>query len=217
MSSIDHFVNFLFDEKRKLSSKATVVLFVILAVIVIDNILGFSFSFSTDKKIEQVQKLNIMLQDSATDSTTKIFVLKTRSEIMERKNIVVKALSILYSNKQIDTLRTTSINHPQISKDQNQAKKSNFWFNTSASGLYFICSILMIPVFIFSDKKTPLSQRLATGIAITISCALIGLFFIWILSFIPQIATSTWVWNYILNSLFQIGSLLIFYYLGDKT
>lgn len=52
MSYIDKITDFLLDEKRKLSSKATVLVFVILGVLFIDNILSFSYSYRSDKKIE---------------------------------------------------------------------------------------------------------------------------------------------------------------------
>ena len=215
MSYIDHITAFLFDEDRRLSSKAAVVVFVILAIVFVDNILGFSYSFSSDKKIEQVQKLNLILKDSTTDSTTKAFALNLRSQIIERKNVVAQTLSF-FRGKSNNTIKHQTNNPPAIPKAIESSIKNNFWFNVSASGIYFLLAVIMIPLMLFTDKTTSFSQRLATGIATTISFVLFALFFIWVLGLIPQITNSTWVWNYIINFLIQIITMGLLVYVGQQ-
>lgn len=203
MSYIDHFINFLFDEDRRLSSKAAVVVFIVVAIVFVDNILGFSYSFSLDKKIEQVQKLNLILKDSTTDSTTKSFAINLRSQIIERKDIVSQTLSF-FRGKSNSVIKHHANNPPATPRAIEVSIKNNFWFNISASGIYFLLAIIMIPLMLFADKTTSLSQRLATGIATTVSFILFALFFIWVLGLIPQITNSTWIWNYLINFIIQV-------------
>jgi hypothetical protein len=206
MSYIDHFTEFLFDEKRRLSSKAAVVLFIVLAICFVDNMLGFSHSFNIDKKIGQVQKLNAILKDTTIDSTTKAFALSLRSEIIERQNIAIQTLS-LFRGKSNNSIKYQPNNSRANAKPINETIKSNFWFNVTASGIYFLFAVLMIPLMLVADKTTSLAQRLATGVVTTISFVLFGLFFIWVLSVIPRISSSTWLWNYILNFMIQAGMI----------
>jgi len=218
MSYIDHFTEFLFDEDKRLSSKAAVVVFIILAIIFVDNILGFSYSFSSDKKIEQVQKLNLILRDSTTDSTTKVFALNLRSQIIERKNIVNQTLSF-FRGKSNNTIKHHANNPPANAKPNEpliSSIKNNFWFNVTASGIYFLLAIIIIPVMLFTDKKTSFTQRFATGIATAISFVLFALFFIWVLGLIPQITNSTWVWNYVTNFLIQAAVIGLLVYVGQQ-
>lgn len=215
MSYLDHFSEFLFDERRRLSSKAAVVLFIILAILFVDNILGFSHAYTADKKIEQVQKLNAILKDPTIDSTTKSFALSQRSDIIRRQNIINQVLS-LFRGKSNNSIKHQTSNPPANAKPNDVSIKNNFWFNTTAGGIYFLCAIIMLPIMLFTDKNTSFPQRLATGITFTIVFVLFGLFFIWMLDFIPQLSKTTWVWNYIINFLIQIGILTLLVIAGQQ-
>lgn len=215
MSYIDHFADFLFDERRRLSSKAAVILFIILAVLLVDNLLGFSYSFAIDRKISQVQKLNTIIKDPSVDSSTKMFAINLRNRIIDRQDIVSQALSF-FRGKSNNSIKHQANKPTATAKPIDVSIKNNFWFNFSASGFFFLLAIIMIPLMLFADKTTSFIQRLGTGIATTFSLVLFGFFFIWLLGFIPQISNSTWVWNYILNGLIQILMSFLFFYLGQK-
>jgi len=212
MSYIDHFTAFLFDENRRLSSKAAVVVFVFLAILLIDNILGFSYYFNTDKKIEQVQKLNYIIKDATSDSNTKAFALQLRSEIIDRENVILQTFSF-FRNIKWKSSRNAQISIPKETDKTNESViRNNFWFNISAGGLYYLLAIIMIPLMVFTDKTTSFLQRLATGILTSALFFAFGWFFYWVCNFIPQLSKSTWAWNYILNILIQVifvGLLLI--------
>lgn len=208
MSYIDHIVEFLFDEHRRLSSKAAVVVFVILAILFVDNLLGFSHSFTTDKKIEQVQKLNTILKDSTTDSTTKAFALGLRTDIIRRQSIVNKTLSLLQGRSNSSIKHQTN-NPPTNANPNDVAIKNNFWFHLTAGGLWYLLAALMLPGMILTDKTTSLIQRIATGLLAAALFFGFGWFFYWLCSFIPQIAKTTWVWNYIINFILQALLVII--------
>lgn len=206
MSYIDHITEFLFDEHRRISSKAAVVLFIILSIIFVDNYLGFSFHYNIDKRIEQVEKVNKILSDSLVDSTTKAFALNVRSEIMERKNAVDYLFSFFRGKS--NTVIKHQANKPPDNPKNNDpiipSIKNNFWFNISAGGLYYLLAILMLPVLIFTDKTTSLPQRVGTGLVAALLFFGLGWFFYWVCTFIPQISDTTWAWNYIVNAIIQI-------------
>ena len=210
MSYIDDLSKFLFDKERQLSSKAAVVFFVILAIFFIDNILGFSSSFSTDKKIEQVQKLNSIIKDTTIDSTTKIFALNLRSQIIERKNVIIQIMSFFH-NKPNNSININTHNNIPSSgtKPDNISIKNNFWFNISAGGLYFLLTIVTLPIMLFIDTATSFSQRLATSIITSFSILLMGLFVIWVCALIPQVSNSNWLWNYLINFAIQITIIFL--------
>lgn len=215
---IDHITEFFFDEDRRLSSKAALVMFIILGVLFVDNYLGFSYNYNTDRKIEQVEKINALIKDTSVDSTTKSFALNIRSEVINRKNSVDYLLSLFRGKSNISIkhqdnipIDTAKNNDPIISPIKN-----NFWFNISAGGLYYLLAIIMIPMMLLTDKHTSFSQRLATGIASTISFVLFGLFFIWILGLIPQVTRTTWIWNYIINFTIQSTTIWLLVLLGQK-
>lgn len=51
MGAFEGFFNFLFDDKKQLSQKAAVVVLVIIAIVAVDNLLGFTYYYNTEKKI----------------------------------------------------------------------------------------------------------------------------------------------------------------------
>lgn len=214
MSYIDKITDFLLDEKRKLSSKATVLVFVILGVLFIDNILSFSYSYRSDKKIEQVKKLNLVINDVTSDSTTKAFALDLRTETIRRKNIIDYFLSLLSSNADIKFNNMVSAQIENISEPG--PIKNNFWFYISAGGIYFLLALLIIPLMFLNDKIPSIFQRIATGISTSISFVLLGMFFIWCDSFIPLISKSTWFWNYIINLIIHSTLIILMIYLQVK-
>lgn len=216
MSYIDHITYFLFDENRRLSSKAAVVVFIVLAIFLIDNILGFSYYFSSEKKIEQVQRLTTIIKDATSDSTTKAFAIELRSEIIDRENVVTQSLSF-FRNIKWKSSKKHLANIPKNPVKTNESIiKNNFWFHFTAGGLYYLLAVLMIPIMIFTDKTTSFSQRLATGILTAVLFYGFGLLFYWICNLIPQISKSTWIWNYILNLIIQIIVIGLLVAAGQK-
>jgi len=200
---IDHITEFLFDENRRLSSKAAVVFFVVMAIILIDNVLGFSYYYSTDKKIEQVQKLNSIIKDTTSDSTTKTFALHLRSEILERENAITQSFSFLRNIKWTSSKKEHTIAAKEIVKPKELIIKNDFWSHLTAGGFCYLLAILILPVVVFTDKKTSLPQRIATGILGAVLFFSFGWFFYWLSNFIPQISKTTWLWNYLINLAIQ--------------
>ena len=204
-SYIDHITEFLFDEHRRLSSKAAVVVFAFLTILLIDNVLGFSYYFSIDKKVEQIQKLNSIIKDSTTDNTTKTFAINLRSEILKRENIINQSFSFFRN------IKLPSSKKDQINPTNDPAKtidvsiRNNFWFHITAGGIYYLIAILALPIMIFRDKKTSLPQRIATGILAAALFFGFGWLFYWLFNFIPQVSTTTWIWNYIINLVLQFS------------
>lgn len=204
MGYFDAFVQFLLDEKRRLSSKAAVSVLIVVGILVVDNILGFSYYHSNNNKIDQLQKLNSILQDTKVDSTTKVFATNLRSEVIGRNNIFTRAFNFLWGKS------STSLNEDARTKEV--ADKNEFWFNLSAGGVYFLLAFITIPVFLITGEKAAFIRRLATGITSAVSLFLLGLFMIWIGQLIPQISSNTWIWNYIINFFIQVFIISFLWY-----
>lgn len=215
-SYLDHITEFLFDENRRLSSKAALVVFVVIAVIFIDNILGFSYYYNIEKKVEQVQKLNSLIKDPTTDSTTKSFAIVLRSEILERENMINHVVLFFRNMKWSQSKDIQTNKNKTTQAIINTVEKNSFWFHLSAGGLYYLLSLLMIPIMVFTDKNTSLPQRIATGILAGAVFFSLGWLFYWLCTFIPQISSVTWFWNYTINFILQLFILGLLIISGSK-
>ena len=88
MSWIDNIAEYLLSERPKLTSKALLVLFSMFIIYFVNSVLGFSYYYSNEKKLEQVRKLNEMISDEKSDSTARMFAIKLRREIIERQDCI---------------------------------------------------------------------------------------------------------------------------------
>lgn len=215
MGYIDHISEFLFNKNERLAAKAGVVIILIIGVILIDNILGFSYHYNLTNKIETLKKLNDIIRDPTTDSITKSFAINERINVIERTDVFSLSLKLFKG-------KTTKLPkrrvEDSISKTESNSSlvRSNFWFNTSAGGLYFLLALITIPIVIFTEKSQPISQRLFVGTVTSVSMFLMGFFLLWLCNLIPQISTNTWLWNYILNSTIQVTIVILFFFFAIK-
>lgn len=218
MNYFDQFIVFLLDENKRLSTKTALVVLIIIAILFIDNYLGFSFHYINDKKIEQIQKVDNILKDTLIDTTSRNFALQIRSEIINRKNAIdyIHAYFRVEPNKVIK--QPAIVVNPIFVKPVTSQviAKDNFWFNISSSGFYFALAIIMIPLMLIVDKTTSILRRLATGITTTISFVLFGLFLIWTFGLIPQISNTSWIWNYLLNFFIQLSIIGVLFYVAKQ-
>lgn len=209
MSFLDNITEYLTDEDRQLSSKAAFIVLIILVVVFVDNVLGFSYHFRIDKKLDEIQKINTIIKDPTVDSTTKAYAIQLRADIMQKQTVIDYTLSF-FRNIKWASSKKPQINKPTpIPKPIESATRNNFIFLLTSGGFYFLIAIIGLPVLAFApNQKTSLPQRLATGILIAFVFSAIGVFFYWLFDFIPLLSKKTWTWNYILNSFFQIAIIV---------
>ena len=135
-----------------------------------------------------------------------------RTNIIERENIVTKFYSYLHI---IDYLNGKT---EQNSGNKNKTiiYKNKFWFHASTSGSFYIFALLLLPIMIFTDKTSTLIQRLSTSLLASAIIFGLGLFFYFILSFIPQIGSTSWFWNYILNFTLQSSIIALIFIISNR-
>jgi len=78
--------DFFANREIKISSKFRMVLFVIIIIYLTDNILGFSFYYNTNQKINEISIINELLKDSTFSSDEKIQLDSLRHLVLLRKS-----------------------------------------------------------------------------------------------------------------------------------
>ncbi len=214
MSGLDKLAERLFDEKTGITTKLTIVVLSIIALVAVDNLMGFSFYYNVDKKIELINKLNTTLKDSSIDSSTRSYAINLRQKITTRQDFITQSFSF-FRGKPNSVKNNQTSNPPAIAIPKEVAIKSNFWFHLTSSGLYYVFALFLIPFTLVNDKKQSIEQRIGIAIVGPILIASIGLFFYWLYSLIPQISSTTWAWNYLINTLLQF-SLIVYVAIKNK-
>lgn len=203
MDFINNIISFLFDNKRKISSKASIIIFTVITLIILDNLLGFTYYLDVSNKTQYVKELNLMINDSISDLTTKKFADSLRLEVIKRENIVQKAYSFLHSIKS------------SRGKKENKITRG-FWFHFSSSGLFYLLAIVIFPIILNSGKKSSFIKRLGNALIASGIFIILGIFFYWILDLIPQILKGYSFLNIILNFIIQIFVIILFAVAGSR-
>ncbi|MDO6390446.1 hypothetical protein Q4E40_09940 [Pontibacter sp. BT731] len=128
--SINAFISFLTDKTHKLSAKAIVVIGVVLSVLFIDNVFGFTFYYQNEKKLSQIEQINrILSNEGDNEAKYRHYLLKLKEDIVQRKSLQDKTFDFLTS------LDFSTINN-QSEIAQESVKVSTFWHFISSSWVF---------------------------------------------------------------------------------
>ena len=206
MIFIDNILNFITDTKKRLSTRATIFILSVLTIFIIDNVIGFSHHYNNQKKLDQLKTISELLDRPNLTKNTKKELKLLESETFDRQNILNYSLSFLKN------IASTDITNAETS-----TIRSNVWFLISSSGLYILVTILVVPVMLLTDRKTPFLKLLASMIMFGLVMFFTSWFNYWLFDkIIPDELFGSWTWNYISNFILQIG-LIAGLYFATKT
>lgn|SRR5690554_3194834 len=207
MDFIDKILNYITDSNRRLSSKAAIGILALMSIIVIDNITGFSYYYNKNRQLEQLETIKILLSDSTLTSETRQKLIVLETHVLERKSIIDYSLTFLKN------ISLTNSKQSEATKNNNgKIIRNNIWFLMSTSGIYILTTILVVPVFLFMDKKTPFLKLLASMIVFVIVMFFTSWFNYWLFDkIIPDRLWGNWTWNYIINFILQVGLMIGLY------
>lgn len=214
---INGLIHFFTDKGKGLSSKVITFIIVLFGIIVLDNVLNFSTNFNNQYKIEQIEKINLILIDTTLSKGEKNNLLHLRKEIAFHKTWKDKGYDAILS---IDLSNKEYVKNPQkIPSDkpketlkitEKKVESIYFWHFVSSSWLIILVMIAIL-FAAFADKKTPFAQSLG----ILIVAEPFFLFFCWVFakafSYLQFFNNPNY--NYITNILmcgFIIGLLIFF-------
>ena len=121
--------------------------------------------------------------------------------MLGRKNIIKHSLEFIRNI-------SWSSSEEEVIKSE-LSGRNNFWFLMTASGFYILVSLLVVPILLFADRKTPILILLATMLMFLAIMAFTSWFNYWLFGkIIPDQLFGSWTWNYVANVLVQIGLVL---------
>ncbi len=208
------FYQFVTDKKVKISHRAVGIIILILFVILIDNVMGFSFSYRMNTKLEQLRKIDAIIQSPTADSITKSYAVNLREDVIHRKSVrdyFFSLKSFLNSSKP-DTNKPASI--------PNKIEfplRNNFLFFVSKTGVFIlgIFAIFWFNLFGEGRKGLYLSDRLGSSFYYSFHLLAGAFTFYNLLDFIPRLRLgSSWNINYMLNVAIQFGFIWLVLYIN---
>lgn len=204
MSVIDKILTYVTDSKKRLSSRATIIILSLVLMLFIDNIIGFSEHYNTSRELERLESITKLLKDNNLRDETKDKLLKLEKETLSRKNIID------YSVEFISSISWNSSKNKIT--DKRLEGRSNFWFLISSSGFYILATLFVAPILLFLDKETPTFSLIATVVTFVVIMIFTSWFNYWLFGkIIPDKLFGSWIWNYVANIVVQLG--LVFGYI----
>jgi hypothetical protein len=220
MDLFDSIFKFFTDSNKKFSHKTILVLFSIFIIIVLDNVLSFSYYYNNEKKISQIESINNIVKDSSITIKEKNSLIFLRNNIISHKTWKDNIWDFFTTIEFKDDLKSsTEVNNSskkdiEIKKINNTVR--NYYIHFITSSWIFLLVILIFSIVGFSDKNTSfLTALMIILFFITPFSLFLGWIFAKIFSFIPIIQNNP-IYNYILNFVLSFVIILIFGFLINR-
>lgn len=199
MGIFETIVTYITDKERRLSTKTYVSIICIALIVILDNIVGLSYHYSVDKKLNEIQLAGQILKDTTLEENTRKEILALRQEVLNKKyfyDYITNGVKSLYTKEY-------STKEAKIPSNVIVAPRNNLWFLISSTGIYLILYLILIVIFPFLDKSNSIGQKIAIEIIIIVLGGLNCAINYWLLNFIPKLG-DTWTANYIVNFIIQV-------------
>jgi len=210
MPFIDTLTDWFTDPGRTLPQKLAVAVIILFLLYTVNDLLGFSYYYRINKKVENFERLTQIISNEKTDSTSRAQAMALRDVIMCKEpsyfsllNLFVKLCKSISTNKRQvvkTTVTTTNI-------AANVSMRNEILFFVSSSGIYAIIGVMMIPIILFS-RRQPIIPRIASAIIVILIFGFVTTSLYALTDFIP-IILNKWAFNYIVNALIQLSSIII--------
>lgn len=191
----------------------------------------FIHSFRTSYKLEHLEKITLLLNDTTLSSNQRQHLLADRDYIIRNRSKLDYLSCLLDSfsfhtsrtNRVIDTIRPTisaDTIKPSKSDDSKTVNSSvpikNYWWHFVFSNMFLLGLIIAIPLFAFKGSPQPFLILAVSTIVMWAGIILIAIGCAYVLDFIPVLWGRPWI-NYVLDFFIQsVFWTSIFYYIGTR-
>lgn len=212
MNYYDQFAEWLFSPETSPMQKAALIITIVAASVLLNDVFGFTFYYNTQRKVTQISQLTALIKDPATDARSREQAVILREKIFHREpwlSAFFERLNLsgnfpssqdMYHKKNAPSSKDAILSSCSIRND--------LVYVISTAGIYLIFLLQTFFTAIFTTKsyrgKDPVSSYFVFSLPfliVAISCyAFLG--------FISRIF-SIEKWNYLLNMVIQIVSLVL--------
>ena len=208
MAFYDKIFEFITNKSNSLSAKATIVILTLFIIVIADNIIGFSYYYNKEKQLEQLKSVTFLLKENSISSENRKKLINLEIETLNRKNIID------YLSLSFDSISfTNSTTSKKTINNKDGIVRDDFWFLISTSGIYMLITILILPILLLTDRKTPFLKLVATLLIFSLVMVITSWFNYWLFDkIIPNHLFGSWVFNYILNFILQISLMYGLYW-----
>ena len=171
--------DFFADGRHRFSKKILFSITGIVALLAVDYFFRFSDTYISDKKIEQLDKIEQLLKQDSIRIEARLELVRLEKAVIKRQgfwDFLASSISLIQHtitspNEKIAIPIKTSPIIKDTVKSENVAVRSVFWHIISSSFVFIIVPLIILVVLIFGKAKTS-SDDIGTFIGVSIGLAI---------------------------------------------
>lgn len=204
-----HIIKIFTDGTIRVTTKLFTLLLILFSAWFINDTFDFINSNRTYNKLENLEKISLLLKDSSLSDNEKNELIKERYYIIKHKTTLenlssfywsfVKKISFKSLSKATNPAKTTEqkISEPKPATINNTPIIKNYLLHFLFSNLFLIMIAVIVPILIFKQNKSNIPTLIFSLIIVWAILYFISIFIAWVLNFIPVILDRPWI-NYVL-------------------
>lgn len=79
---------FLIPEKKSTLNKLLLVVIIMAGLYLVNDLLGFTYFYRTDRKITLIRELNLIINDTTLDNSTRTSILEMRKDVIRQSPVI---------------------------------------------------------------------------------------------------------------------------------
>jgi uncharacterized membrane-anchored protein len=182
---------------------------VLIVLLLVDNIMGVSFYYNSEKKVMHLRQISTLMADSSLDSYTREHLRIMKNDVIKRVNIrdyIFGSITRFYNSA------PTKSNNSSVTTNE----RNIFWHTLSSGGIFILVFLVLVPTIVLFNKEMAINDKIITMFTLFLVLGFGAWFYSWLLSFIPRLG-DTWIANYLLNIVLQAVLCIIFIYADKKS
>ncbi|SDF54136.1 hypothetical protein [Chitinophaga filiformis] len=218
MSAFDTLAEWFTKSERTLPQRLITILIIVLCVYLANDLLGFAYYYRVNKKVENFCKLTEIINSEKIDSCGRADAMNLRHTVVMKEpysftlfNFLTKSWGLKSRKKSVTPPRTVTTTKTAA----NMSIRNDLLFLASASGIFVLLGLVLIPVLMFSSDYT-VSQRIGGVIVALIIFGLVTIALNSLMNLIPTLGNN-WNYNYILNATIQITLIIVIIFAITKS
>lgn len=190
---ITAFIKLFLDNTVKIFPRLMVFVLIIIALITVDNILGFSFHYNTQRTISELRDVSKIISDTTID-------LQTRAKAIEVKNEIISKVSIkdFFSNALDNVFRPIQIRDGSVYAKKYLHDRNRIIEFLCINWFLILMFLILPPYFLLKPAFNSFWKNLLLVIVVNLSLVILAFILFLLFSLIPTINGHPLL-NYILD------------------
>lgn len=211
MEELKSIFEFFFDKRHHVQTRAGAMVLLVVIVLLLDNIMGFTYHYDMDRRISHAAEITAKLKDKTIPHPTRAYLEQMRNNALKRRNILDQGRSFWEQMSFTSQIKSSSAKNIKRSPIRNV-----FLHLVSSAGIYLLLLLIAAPIIVAALLHR-FSLTIITRGGFIIMVLLCAIYFHYqITTLLPDSLFGSWTWNYIANIVIQLFLFVLYIYIINR-